>query len=473
MKNLISKNPVQRFQSGKNINFNMSRLIKHADGSYTDKNGNLVTGKDGQLTGEAWKYLSKKYDRKYANRVSWNTRNGNIYQNGKWRANYTKSGMKTVDWNTATNNGKAPKYFTDSKTGKKTYFNESDIPKPVTKPSNKPKVKHKYEGNDLVTSKVRIRNARDHNYLRDAYQRQILPADGIKIEDLPDVLQPQTQFFQVNPLLLFSSFGRTVPSFPSLTQNNKLLGSQKLLGAPNYNGVSVSPRIQTENNWQWADAVPLNRKGGNIQKHQKNRPLFRNVAIQEGWTRNYGNELWNKITDEQKNILKSTGQFTDDSFKDAKSLQIALNNYFGIDKNGSLNPDDNTLSQIAVDNKWGDQSQRAFDEALSSAQYQQYSPSFTVTSNYIPYYPNAQMLVAPKISLSTPTTYNRSGIRNVLREFNLRPYGYSGAQRRALRMMANNTYDDNDKLLVRQMNLPQTLLERLKISLKKGGLIKV
>ena len=78
----------------------------------------------------------------------------------------------TVDWNTATNNGRAPKYFTDSKTGKKTYFNESDIPKPVTKPSNKPSNKpYKYEGNDLVTSKVRIRNARDHNYLRDAYQR--------------------------------------------------------------------------------------------------------------------------------------------------------------------------------------------------------------------------------------------------------------------------------------------------------------
>jgi hypothetical protein len=149
----------------------MSRLIKHSDGSYTDKNGNLVTGKDHQLTGEAWKYLSKKYDRDYANRVSWNTRNGNIYQNGKWRADYKPSKMKTVDWNTATNNGKAPKYFTDSKTGKKTYFNKEDIPKPVTKPSNKPKVNYKYEGNDLVTSKTRIRNATDPNYLRDAYQR--------------------------------------------------------------------------------------------------------------------------------------------------------------------------------------------------------------------------------------------------------------------------------------------------------------
>lgn len=253
--------------------------------------------------------------------------------------------------------------------------------------------------------------------------------------------------------------------YAKLQKNNNQNSTSKL--------VKASPKNQSKTN---SPKSPKNQTNVTTPSRVQKRvntvtsPRFKNMEIQKGWTRNYGNELWNKITDEQKNILKSTGQFTDDSFKDAKSLQTALNNYFR-GKNGSLNTDDNTLSQIAVDNKWGDQSQGAFDEALSSAQYQQYSPSFTVTSNYIPYYPNAQMLVAPKISLNTP--YDRSGIRNVLREFNLRPYGYSGAQRKALRMMANNTYDDNDKLLVRQMNLPQTLLERLKISLKKGGLIKV
>ena len=256
--------------------------------------------------------------------------------------------------------------------------------------------------------------------------------------------------------------------------NNQKSTTKKLQNSTTNNKTNKRPNQLSTNS---VKSVPKNQTNVTTPSRVQKRvntvtsPKFRNVGIQKGWTRNYGNELWNKITDEQKNILKSTGKFTDDSFKDAKSLQTALNNYF-IGKNSSRNPDDNTLSQIAVDNKWGDQSQRAFDEALSAAQYQQYSPSFTVTSNYIPYYPNAQMLVAPKISLSTPT-YDRSGIRNVLREFNLRPYGYSGAQRKALRMMANNTYDDNDKLLVRQMNLPQTLLERLKISLKKGGLIKV
>ena len=258
--------------------------------------------------------------------------------------------------------------------------------------------------------------------------------------------------------------------YPELQKSNNQKSTTKKLQN------STTNKRPNQSSTNSVKAVPKNQINVTTPSRVQKRvntvtsPRFKNMEIQKGWTRNYGNELWNKITDEQKNILKSTGQFTDDSFKDAKSLQTALNNYLR-GKNGSLNTD-NTLSQIAVDNKWGDQSQRAFDEALSAAQYQQYSPSFTVTSNYIPYYPNAQMLVAPKISLSTPT-YDRSGIRNVLREFNLRPYGYSGAQRKALRMMANNTYDDNDKLLVRQMNLPQTLLERLKISLKKGGLIKI
>ena len=258
--------------------------------------------------------------------------------------------------------------------------------------------------------------------------------------------------------------------YPELQKSNNQKSTTKKLQN------STTNKRPNQSSTNSVKAVPKNQINVTTPSRVQKRvntvtsPRFKNMEIQKGWTRNYGNELWNKITDEQKNILKSTGQFTDDSFKDAKSLQIALNNYLR-GKNGSLNTD-NTLSQIAVDNKWGNQSQRAFDEALSAAQYQQYSPSFTVTSNYIPYYPNAQMLVTPKISLSTPT-YDRSGIRNVLREFNLRPYSYSGAQRKALRMMANNTGNDNDKLLVRQMNLPQTLLERLKISLKKGGLIKV
>ena len=232
--------------------------------------------------------------------------------------------------------------------------------------------------------------------------------------------------------------------YPELQKSNNQKSTTKKLQN------STTNKRPNQSSTNSVKAVPKNQINVTTPSRVQKRvntvtsPRFKNMEIQKGWTRNYGNELWNKITDEQKNILKSTGQFTDDSFKDAKSLQIALNNYLR-GKNGSLNTD-NTLSQIAVDNKWGDQSQRAFDEALSAAQYQQYSPSFTVTSNYIPYYPNAQMLVAPKISLSTPT-YDRSGIRNVLREFNLRPYSYSGAQRKALRMMANNTGNDNDKLL--------------------------
>jgi len=40
--------------------------------------------------------------------------NGNIYQGGKWRADYKKSGNRTVDWKTATG-GKNTQTFQDKR----------------------------------------------------------------------------------------------------------------------------------------------------------------------------------------------------------------------------------------------------------------------------------------------------------------------------------------------------------------------
>lgn len=83
--------------------FNMSKLWLGKDGYYRDVNGNKIAQKGQALTGAAWRYLADKYGKDYANRTSMNTRNGNIFQNGRWRFNDVKSSRegRTATWDEA------------------------------------------------------------------------------------------------------------------------------------------------------------------------------------------------------------------------------------------------------------------------------------------------------------------------------------------------------------------------------------
>lgn len=84
-------------------NFNMSKLWLGKDGYYRDVNGNKIAQKGRPITGAAWRYLASKYGRDYANRASMNTRNGNIFQNGRWRFNDVESSKqgRTATWDEA------------------------------------------------------------------------------------------------------------------------------------------------------------------------------------------------------------------------------------------------------------------------------------------------------------------------------------------------------------------------------------
>lgn len=50
-------------------------------------------------------------------------------------------------------------------------------------------------------------------------------------------------------------------------------------------------------------------------------------------------------------------------------------------------------------------------------------------------------------------TYNRRGVRDYLRQLGFNPYSFNGAQRRALRMILNNTGDSTDSAIVQGMGL--------------------
>ena len=83
--------------------FNMSKLWLGKDGYYRDVNGNKIAKKGQPISGAAWRYLASKYGKDYANRTSMNTRNGNIFQNGRWRFNDVESSKqgKTATWDEA------------------------------------------------------------------------------------------------------------------------------------------------------------------------------------------------------------------------------------------------------------------------------------------------------------------------------------------------------------------------------------
>lgn len=83
--------------------FNMQKLWLGRDGNYRDMNGNVIAKKGQALNGAAWRYLAQKYGRDVANYTSMQTRNGNIFQNGKWRFNDVLSSKqgRTASWNEA------------------------------------------------------------------------------------------------------------------------------------------------------------------------------------------------------------------------------------------------------------------------------------------------------------------------------------------------------------------------------------
>lgn len=202
----------------------------------------------------------------------------------------------------------------------------------------------------------------------------------------------------------------------------------------------------------------INKLAETITVNPANR--FMNTPVQKGWTRSYGNNLWNGISDEQKQALIGTGKFTEDSFKDARSLQTALNKYFEGNA-ATMNNRDFTASRIAVDNKWGDQSQKALMHALSMANYDEARP-LNVNVNPVNPLNGLSTISAPtKIEARPEHMYNRTEVRQLLRNQGINPYSLSGAQRQAIRFALNGGHEYNKALLqgidLKRLTQPVTL----------------
>lgn len=150
-------------------NFNMSKLYLGKDGNYRDAKGTIIAQKGKPLNGSAWKYLASKYGKEYANRTSMNTRNGNIFQNGRWRFNDIQSDKegRTASWdeansrikeNSAAAGAKYTKYGYMQKNpfnNKDTYLNQDSKNKSIKihtakqKTQTQPEDVDKFEWSDL------------------------------------------------------------------------------------------------------------------------------------------------------------------------------------------------------------------------------------------------------------------------------------------------------------------------------------
>lgn len=81
-----------------------------------------------------------------------------------------------------------------------------------------------------------------------------------------------------------------------------------------------------------------------------------------------------------------------------------------------------------------------------------------------------------KTPLSVPQTYNRTQVREFLKNKGVNPYNFSGNQRKALRMVLNGQGTDEDKALIQSMGIfkkggqlpSRNIVERFKNKINKN-----
>lgn len=140
------------------------------------------------------------------------------------------------------------------------------------------------------------------------------------------------------------------------------------------------------------------------------------------------------INDSQKQTLLNAG-FKNEDFNDVRSFQNALNNFFLKDGVGS----------IKDDNMWGNQTQKAFNLALSKAAGLQSLKSPEIIKE--PELPTISENKLPTINSKIRSgNFNRSQIRDLIRKVGFNPYAYTGDQRKALRLYLNGLSNDTSLL---------------------------
>lgn len=241
-----------------------------------------------------------------------------------------------------------------------------------------------------------------------------------------------------------------VPYVP--TQKSQSNSSAQNVDTQNTQSKTTESQTQSKSNFQNNKSGSQKFTKGKSRKTSITPSIFAGHRIGRTGGLNYN------INNTDKQQLIGTGQFTESDFKNAISAQQALNRYFA----------NSGLGSVTEDGAWGDQSRAALALALSKSKgliplnNETTIVKTPIVSTYTPpTTPINQEVSNLKLNVNVPQqTYDRTGIREFIRNKGINPYSFSGAQRRALRMVLNNTANDNDKLLVKGMNI-----------FKQGGLL--
>ena len=113
---------------------------------------------------------------------------------------------------------------------------------------------------------------------------------------------------------------------------------------------------------------------------------------------------------------------------------------------------------FAADGKWGDNTEAAYQKYLQLVnvpEMSQEEAKAAITPRQVQFANPVNLNLTP---IQVPQTYNRTQVREFLRNKGVNPYSFSGDQRRAIRMILNGQGTDQDKALVQSMGI-----------FKKGG----
>ena len=280
----------------------------------------------------------------------------------------------------------------------------------------KPGDKMLYNGKEVVTEEILDGQI--------VYRRK----NGSYVYSNDKLLSPIKQNSQVSPSIKPSDVTVNIPKFsPENTEfvpqyqkdvtHNWLEGLRNKYVRPSFQKTTAIPQQQTQT--------------------QKTNTKVTSKTISKtpiNWDTEFYNQFTKNLTGQQRAYLDNAGV----DYSNAASMQEYLKNK-GFD-----------LGKSGVDARWGKNSMKAWNDFVSKTNFGPTLPSnISSVISTIP-----APIDTSKININMPQqTYDRTGIREYLRSKGLNPYSFSGAQRRALRMVMNGTANENDKILAKEMGI--------------------